>query len=178
VLCTNVALLALSHHNEWYLTFSKSCSMVVWILLNILLLRLFQTTQTQSNQTRWRKNLRVLEWPVQWINWKKCSQMSLGSTPETPIHDLMCHHKVPKVTQWRNKCGADSSWPQLATHPAVSALIIPLLTRLVLVANLSRSKNGYLHWNLLMPYKIFHFYNINYKEYMILIWFFHFQLYP
>ncbi|RHN44723.1 hypothetical protein MtrunA17_Chr7g0222511 [Medicago truncatula] len=59
-----VALLTFNHHNEWYLTLSKSCIMGVWMLLKILLLCSFQTCQTHKSHKSCRKDRRFFEWPV------------------------------------------------------------------------------------------------------------------
>jgi len=134
-----VDLLALSHHKEWNFTFSSSRSMLASILLYSLLLRSFQTNQMQSNQISWRKDWRALEWPEEWVNWVKWSSILRGSTPDIPIQDLICCHKVPKVGQWINKCGTVSSKPHPVTHMTASASITPRLRRLFLVGNLSRN---------------------------------------
>lgn len=97
-----VALLALSHQKEWNLTFSTSCSMLVWILLWSMSLCSFQTNQAQSNHISWRKDWRAFEWPVEWVNWMKWSSILRGSTPDIPIQDLIWCHNVPKVAQWIN----------------------------------------------------------------------------
>jgi len=110
---TNVVFLAFSHHKEWKFTLSKSCKIGVSTLLKIRLLRSPHISHTQRSQSTWRNELRYFDEPVECINWRKWSVKVRGSTPDTPIHDLICCHNDPKTSQWRNKWDAVSAWP----HP-------------------------------------------------------------
>jgi len=57
---TKVASLAFNHRYEWNLTFSMSFTLGVWKLSKRLLLRSFHNSQTESNQSNWRKDRRAL----------------------------------------------------------------------------------------------------------------------
>jgi len=137
---TNVEFLAFSHHKEWNFTLSKSYAIGVSTLLKILLLRSPHISHTQRSQISWRSDLRDFEAPVECINWKKWSSILRGSTPDTPIHDLMCCYNDPKTSQWRNKWDAVSACPQPDTHKSPSLGIMPRRWRLLLVGNLSFSR--------------------------------------
>jgi len=129
---TNIALFALSHQYEWNLTLSNS-----WKIYEDQHLQLL--SKTHNNQMSWRKDLRFFEWPVQWINWMRCLLILRGSTPATPIQDLICCNNELKTSQWRNKWDVFSSWSHSATHLTASCWIMLRLTRLFLVGNLSRN---------------------------------------
>lgn len=132
-----MVFLALSHQYEWNLTLSRIWAIRVWTLLKNLLLRSFHTNQTANNQMSWRKDLCFFEYPVQGINWLKWLLMELGSTPATPNQDLIYCHKELNKSQWMNKWDIVSSWSHPTIQLAASCWMMPHLTRLFLVGNLS-----------------------------------------
>ena len=103
------------------------------------MLRSVHKTQAQRSQISWRNDLRALLTPVEWTNWTKWPNKTLESTPIKPIQSRTRGHNEANEGQDNNKCCVDSIEPQPETHTATSEEMTPLVTRLDLVGNLSRS---------------------------------------
>ena len=135
----NVAFLTFNQARDTYFTLSNNMGIGVTILLNTILLRSFHKTHTQKSQMSWKNDLFALPPPVEYTNWIKWSDKTLVSTPIKPSQCRTIGHKEEKSKQAKNKCCAVSKEPQSEIHWKASDEMTPLVTKLALVCNMSRS---------------------------------------